>query len=98
MDPHTATCIKAYEQLKEKPIPMVICSTAEWTKFAPTMLMAIKKSSEKRSDLEALQRISEKLHIEITPSVKALFEKPIVHKDVVDKGDIEAKILQFIQS
>ena len=98
MDPHTATCIKAYEELKEKPLPMVICSTAEWTKFAPTMLMAIENSSEKKSDLEALQRISKKLHIEITPSVKALFEKPIVHKDVVDKGDIEAKILQFIQS
>ena len=98
MDPHTATCLKAYENLKEKALPMVICSTAEWTKFAPTMLMAIEESDEKKSDLEALQRISEKLGIEITPRVSALFEKPIVHKDVVAKDEIESKILEFIQS
>ncbi len=98
MDPHTATCLKAYENLKEKDLKMVICSTAEWTKFAPTMLMAIEGESEKKSDLEALERISEKLGIEITPSVKALFEKKIVHKDVVEKDAIESKILQFIQS
>ncbi len=98
MDPHTATCIKAYENLKERDLKMVICSTAEWTKFAPTMLMAIEGTEENRSDLEALQRISEKLHIPITPSVKALFDKEIIHKDVVEKDAIESKILQFIQS
>lgn len=32
MDPHTATCIKAYNELKEKPLKTVIYSTAEWTK------------------------------------------------------------------
>ncbi len=98
MDPHTATCLKAYENLKEKSLPMVICSTAEWTKFAPTMLMAISENNEKKSDLEALQEISERLGIEITPRVKALFDKEIVHKDVVEKDAIESKILQFIQS
>ena len=98
MDPHTATCLKAYENLKEKDLPMVICSTAEWTKFAPTMLMAIEGNSEKRSDLEALHEISEKLGIEITPRVKSLFDKEIVHRDVVEKDAIESKILQFIQS
>ena len=98
MDPHTATCLKAYENLKEEPLKMVLCSTAEWTKFAPTMLMAIEGSNEKKSDLEALQTISQKLAIEITPRVKALFEKPVIHKDIVDKNDIENTILQFIQS
>ncbi len=98
MDPHTATCLKAYENLKEKALPMVICSTAEWTKFAPTMLMAIEENSDKKSDLEALHEISEKLGIDITPRVRALFEKEIVHKDIVEKDAIESKILQFIQS
>ncbi len=98
MDPHTATCLKAYENLKEKALPMVICSTAEWTKFAPTMLMAIEESNTKKSDLEALHEISQKLGIEITPRVKGLFEKEIVHKDVVEKDAIESKILQFIKS
>ncbi len=98
MDPHTATCIKAYETLKEKDLPMVICSTAEWTKFAPVMLMAIEGEKEKKPDLEALKRIADKLGISITPAVLALFEKPVIHTDVVDKRDIEEKILQFIQS
>ena len=40
MDPHTATCIKAYEELKEK-FKTVIYSTAEWTKFS-TVLNALK--------------------------------------------------------
>ncbi len=98
MDPHTATCLKAYEHLHEKPLKMVICSTAEWTKFAPTMLMAIEESSEKKSDQEALEAISKKLGIEITPRVAALFEKEVVHRDIVPKDAIESKILQFIRS
>ncbi len=98
MDPHTATCLKAYENLKEEPLKMVLCSTAEWTKFAPTMLMAIEGSDTKKNDLEALTTVSQKLGIEITPRVKALFEKPVVHKDVVEKEEIENNILQFIQS
>ncbi len=98
LDPHTATCFRAYENLKQKDLKTVICSTAEWTKFAPTMLMALEQSDEKKPDIEALREFSKKLNIEITPSVKSLFDKKIVHDDVVDKDDIESNILQFIQS
>ena len=98
LDPHTATCFKAYERLKEKDLKSVICSTAEWTKFAPTMLKALKNSDKKKNDLQALEEFSKELDIEITPSVKALFDKEIIHKDVVDRNDIKPKILQFIQS
>ena len=35
MDPHTATCIKSYEKLRDKKATAVIYSTAEWTKFSP---------------------------------------------------------------
>ncbi|MCD6191184.1 MAG: threonine synthase, partial [Sulfurimonas sp.] len=35
MDPHTATCFKAYESCATKDIPTIIYSTAEWTKFSP---------------------------------------------------------------
>lgn len=53
MDPHTATCIKAYNDLREKPLKTVIYSTAEWTKFSPTVLNALKQDSKKYSDKEA---------------------------------------------
>ncbi|MGB5642388.1 MAG: threonine synthase, partial [Gammaproteobacteria bacterium] len=35
MDPHTATCFKAYESCRDKPLKTIVYSTAEWTKFSP---------------------------------------------------------------
>jgi len=96
MDPHTATCIKAYDTLREKDIPSVLCSTAEWTKFAPTMLNAIKDDTVKYADKEALDGISKSLHVEIPSSISTLFEKEILHDKVVEKNEIENEILAFI--
>ncbi|MCH9812868.1 MAG: threonine synthase, partial [Epsilonproteobacteria bacterium] len=98
MDPHTATCLKAYNELKNEDLKMVICSTAEWTKFAPTMLNALNQDSKKYSDLEALESISKQLNIEITPSVSALFDKKVLHDKIVSKSGIEEEILKFINA
>ncbi|NPA81389.1 MAG: threonine synthase [Epsilonproteobacteria bacterium] len=98
MDPHTATSLKAYKELKKEPLKCVACSTAEWTKFAPTMLNALKNDDKKYSDKEALEEISKTLHIEIPQIVKELFEKEIVHKTVVETDKIEEEILNFIQT
>ncbi|WP_024955337.1 threonine synthase [Sulfurospirillum arcachonense] len=97
MDPHTATCIKAYNELKEKNIPSVLCSTAEWTKFAPTMFNAINNDNNTYSDKEALKGIHKSLHVKIPESINSLFEKEILHDKVVDKQDIEESILGFIK-
>jgi len=97
MDPHTATCLKAYTKLKDKNIASVLCSTAEWTKFAPTMLNAVKDNTIKYSDKEALKGISESLHVEIPHCISSLFEKEVLHDKVVDKKDIENEILNFIK-
>jgi threonine synthase len=97
MDPHTATCIKAYNELKKDDLLMVICSTAEWTKFAPTMLNAINEDDKNYSDRVALDEISKKLDIAITPSVDKLFGMKILHDKVVSKESIEDEILKFIK-
>jgi threonine synthase len=97
MDPHTATCLKAYNELKEKNLPCVLCSTAEWTKFAPTMLNAINNDNKKYTDKEALEGISNSLHVEIPKCISSLFEKEILHDKIVDKKDIEKEILEFIK-
>jgi threonine synthase len=97
MDPHTATCLKAYQELKEKNLPCVLCSTAEWTKFAPTMLNAIKEDTTKYADIDALEGISKSLHVKIPESINTLFTKEIMHDKVVDKKDIEKEILSFIK-
>ncbi|MDR1007293.1 MAG: threonine synthase [Campylobacteraceae bacterium] len=97
LDPHTATCIKAYETIKQKNIPCVICSTAEWTKFAPTMLNALQNDKEKYSDKEALEKFSKSLHVKIPNSINSLFEKKILHHDVVEKSQIEKSIVDFLK-
>jgi len=97
MDPHTATCIKAYNKLKEKPLKTVIYSTAQWTKFAPSVLNAIYQNSVKYSDKEALEEISTKYKTSIPQNIKNLFSAKIHHDLVIDKKDIEAQIVKFIR-
>lgn len=97
MDPHTATCLKAYQHLKKKNIPCVLCSTAEWTKFAPTMYNAIQNDTQKYSDKEALEGFSKTLHVKIPQCIVTLFSQPVVHGKVIDKKDIEVEIFNFLE-
>ena len=97
MDPHTATCIKAYNELKEKPLKTVIYSTAEWTKFSPTVLNALNENSTKYADKEALEEISLKYNATLPQSIKDLFTTKINHSLVINKEDIETQIVKFIR-
>ena len=97
MDPHTATCIKAYNDLREKPLKIVIYSTAEWTKFSPTVLNALKQDSQKYSDKEALEEISTKFGANLPKSIKNLFNAKINHSLVINKENIESEIIKFIR-
>ena len=94
MDPHTATCIKAYETLREKSEPTVIYSTAEWTKFSPTVAKALGHPVE--SDIEALKWVTAHTNVSVPPMIEALFSKPIVHTVVVEKDAIKEEMLNFL--
>ncbi len=97
MDPHTATCLKAVGVIDENSsLKNVLCSTAEWTKFAPTMMQAITKDSARKSDKEALSFISKELEIPIVSTVQSIFEKKIYHDSIIHKDAIEKTILDFI--
>lgn len=97
MDPHTATCIKAYKELREKNLKTVIYSTAEWTKFSPTVLNALNQNSDKYSDKEALEEISNKFNATLPISIKELFNSKVIHNDIIKKEDIEENIIKFIR-
>ena len=97
MDPHTATCIKAYNDLREKPLKTVIYSTAEWTKFSPTVLNALNQDSKKYSDKESLEEISTKFGATLPQSIKNLFSAKINHSLVINKENIESEIIKFIR-
>jgi threonine synthase len=96
MDPHTATCIKAYETLMEKDLKNVMYSTAEWTKFSPTVLNALYEDNIKYADKEALDKISQEYNAKVPTMVKDLFESEIKHTTQIDIEDLEKEILNFI--
>ena len=97
LDPHTATCIKAYDDIKCSRRKTIICSTAQWTKFAPAVMNAISCDHKRKfSDIEALKSISKILNTKIPKSILNLFEAPILHKIVVDKERLEDEIYKFL--
>ena len=98
MDPHTATCIKAYDELKEKDLKMVIYSTAEWTKFSATVLNALNEDNEKYTDKVALETIQEKFNAKVPSSIDALFTAPVKHETVIDIEQLEGEIVKFLRA
>lgn len=95
MDPHTATCFKAYDCCATKPIKTIIYSTAEWTKFSPTIANALTGEKD-ANDIDALQSIAKTAKIAIPSMIQGLFSKPITQDTVIDKENIEAEILKFL--
>ena len=96
MDPHTATCIKAHETLLEKDLKNVVYSTAEWTKFSPTVLNALNEDTNTYTDKEALEKISKEYNAKVPSSVEALFDSEILHTTQINIEDLEEEILKFI--
>ena len=95
MDPHTATCFKAYETCKEKDLKMVIYSTAEWTKFSPVIANALTGEVD-TADIDALQSIAKTANLQIPSMINELFTKEITQKTIIEKDAIEKTILEFI--
>ena len=95
MDPHTATCFKAHASCREVPLPGIVYSTAEWTKFSPTIAQALTGEAGSH-DIDALKSISAIASTPIPPMIEALFERPVAHGTVIDKQDIEREVLAFI--
>jgi len=95
MDPHTATCFKAYETCRDKPLKTIVYSTAEWTKFSPVIANALTGEVDAH-DIDALNSIANEAGIEIPAIIKGLFGKEIAQKTIIEKSEIEKEILAFI--
>ena len=95
MDPHTATCFKAYETCRDKPLKTIVYSTAEWTKFSPVIANALTGEVDAH-DIDALKSIANEAGIEIPAIISGLFEKEIVQKTIIEKDQIESEILSFL--
>jgi len=95
MDPHTATCFKAYDTCRNKPLVTIVYSTAEWTKFSPVIANALTGEKDTH-DIDALKSIAKEAGIEIPTIISGLFDKPITQKVIVEKDQIEKEILSFL--
>jgi threonine synthase len=107
-DPHTATALKAYENLKDKLNNYtIVYSTAEWTKFAPSIYYALTKEDLDReiseveentiSDKEAIVFIQTHYNQKAPDSIRELFFKDIVNENVIDKSEIKKEIIKFVE-
>jgi threonine synthase len=94
MDPHTATCMRAYAHLREIKLKTVVYSTAEWTKFSPAVARALGKDVD--GDIEALQWVSTNANVSVPEMIEGLFTKPMKHTVVVKKESIKGEILNFL--
>ncbi len=95
LDPHTATCLKTYNTRKTKDLITIAYSTAEWTKFSPTIANALTGETDTH-DIDALKSIAAAAKISIPPMIDRLFNKTITHKTLIDKQNIEQEILNFL--
>jgi len=95
MDPHTATCFKAYDTCRTRKLKTIVYSTAEWTKFSPVIANALTGEVDAH-DIDALKSIAKEADISIPAMINGLFEKQIVQKDIIEKEDIEKAILSFL--
>ena len=94
MDPHTATCMKAYETLREEKLPTVIYSTAEWTKFSSTVSKALGNTVQ--DDMEALKWVKQNANVSVPSMINGLFSKPVIHTVGVEKESIKGEMLNFL--
>ncbi len=95
MDPHTATCFKAYDTCRDEALKTIVYSTAEWTKFSPVIANALTGENDAH-DLDALKSIARKADIAIPAMIDRLFERPVAQTTVIDKQEIENVILAFL--
>ena len=95
MDPHTATCFKSNDTCAKKDIKTIAYSTAEWTKFSPTIANAL-TGEEDAHDIDALKSISKEANLAIPDMINSLFTKEVCQDLIIDKEDIEKEILTFV--
>ncbi len=94
MDPHTATCMRAYNTLRDKALKTVVYSTAEWTKFSPSVAKSL--GHEVKDDTEALKWVSKHTSATVPTMIEGLFSKPVIHTIVVEKEKIKEEMLNFL--
>jgi len=95
MDPHTALCLKAYKPGGKK---TVMYSTAEWTKFSPSVLEALEPSKKSFRDRDAIAEIKSSFSCSLHPDVEKLLHVEMPNKTPLKISELENSVVDFIKS
>lgn len=92
IDPHTATCFK----LVDKNTLTLITSTAEWTKFTPSMFEALfdKPCEDEKT---AMLDIAKAHNYALKPQIPALFDKAQNELRIYEVSELKSAILEWIK-
>ncbi|MBS4330795.1 threonine synthase [Campylobacter vulpis] len=92
IDPHTATCFKLLDQNKTQ----IISSTAEWTKFTPSMMKALFQQ-ECNDEEKDMKTIAKEFKVGIKPEILELFRQQEEKVQGIESQEIEQEILRWIK-
>lgn len=96
LDPHTALGFGAYLELcANNNKKALICSTAEWSKFAPSVVESI--FGEKLGDFKAIEKMLQN-GATTRESIKNLATKQICHKEILNPSDVKDGILNWLSN
>ncbi len=101
VDTHTAVGFNIYNRYHQRSsdeTKTVFASTASPFKFSTSVMDAIRGEgfSEGKSVEEVIKGLSDESGLEIPEQIKDLSKKPVLHKDVIDKEQMEEKVRSIL--
>lgn len=93
LDPHTANAYAVAKKLP-KSHKILIASTAEWSKFSPTIAYAISK--EKWEDQKALDFLSLEFNLSIPKGIQSLFSQQEKSSKPIEIQNIQKEIMDWL--
>lgn len=101
VDTHTAVGFNIYNRYHQRSsdeTKTVFASTASPFKFSASVMDAIRGEgfSDGKSVEEVIKDLSDESGLEIPEQIKDLSKKPVLHKDVIDKEQMEEKVRSIL--
>ena len=92
MDTHTAVAYASYEKYKKETgdnTPTVIVSTASPYKFTKDVLVSIDSMYEDMDFFRLMNKLQEVSGVKIPAPIDGIENRPVRHKNVIEKTDIK---------
>lgn len=101
-DPHTGVAWQAADEYRAETgdmTPVIIVSTASPFKFNDSVLSALDKTATmaETDEFQKLAILSDRTGWKIPSNLAQLVSKPILHKEVCDKGQMPQVVMEFLK-